>query len=176
MSISRTEIVEALAAEMHNSWMADCYKNGLTTRISSITGEEQLVPYHELSETVKDFDRNGAIAFLDTLERLGFDVLPKTSDTLAFWLEEIADHGDDPANYDARETCVTHAVSAARAEGLASGYRLDPAEPEWPVAFIELPTGQVSWHLPQHPTAWDGHDTATKWARVRAYLASEAPQ
>lgn len=72
-------------------------------------------------------------------------------------------------NYAARYPLVLWAVSTAADEGLQVGFRLDPTEPEWPVAYIELPTGQVSWHLPQHPIAWDGHDTPTKYARCRAY-------
>lgn len=72
-------------------------------------------------------------------------------------------------NYEARYPLVLWAVSTAADEGLPAGFRNDPSEPDWPVAYIELPTGQVSWHLPQHPTAWDGHSTATKYARCRAY-------
>jgi hypothetical protein len=76
-SISQDQMVEKLAAAMHESWMADCRKQGLSSRISSVTGEEQMVPYDQLSETVKDFDRNGARAFLYTLDALGFAVVPK---------------------------------------------------------------------------------------------------
>lgn len=59
----------------------------------------------------------------------------------------------------------------------------DPAEPDWPVVTVETPAGQLSWHLDpadvdlfEHvPTvtaddpraAWDGHDTDTKYARLR---------
>lgn len=32
-------------------------------------------------------------------------------------------------------------------------------------------SNQISWHLPQHPRAWDGHDTAEKYRRVRAFSA-----
>ena len=73
-------------------------------------------------------------------------------------------------DYAMRERLVLAALAAARASGLEAGVRLDPAEPEWPVVFIELPTGQVSWHLPQHATPWDGHTTAEKYARIGAYL------
>lgn len=72
-------------------------------------------------------------------------------------------------NYDARYALVLRAVSAAVDAGLKAGFRIDPGEPEWPVAYIELPANQVSWHLPQHPIAWDGHDTPEKYARCRAY-------
>lgn len=50
--------------------------------------------------------------------------------------------------------------------------------PEWEnCVYIDLPTGQVSWHyhdreahlfegLPAYAGQWDGHDTAEKWRRV----------
>jgi hypothetical protein len=45
--------------------------------------------------------------------------------------------------------------------------------------YIDLPTGQVSWHfhdddahlfdtLPPYAGAWDGHDTAEKYRRLNA--------
>lgn len=84
----------------------------------------------------------------------------------------IEEHDTD---YTARYALVLWAVSVAVDEGLRAGFRCDPSEPQWPVAYIELPTGQVSWHLPQHQLAWDGHDTPTKYARCRAYIALHAP-
>ena len=56
-------------------------------------------------------------------------------------------------------------------------YGADPNEPEWPVIYVTLPTGQASWHLspddldlfhhvPTGTQAWDGHDTAEKYARL----------
>jgi hypothetical protein len=64
---------------------------------------------------------------------------------------------------------------------------VDPAEPEWPVLYIEGPTGQLSWHLPKAEAIgtypdfgghfappgpeWDGHSTETKDDRIRAALA-----
>jgi hypothetical protein len=72
-------------------------------------------------------------------------------------------------------------LAAQLAERL--GYRVwmgtDSKEPDWPVLFIELPTGQVSYHLPRseiviklEPEAapWDGHSTDEKWRRIRLYL------
>lgn len=57
----------------------------------------------------------------------------------------------------------------------------DPSDPEWPVAYIDLPTGQVSWHiapddmylfshLPQSQglRVWDEHDTPEKYRRLNA--------
>ena len=51
---------------------------------------------------------------------------------------------------------------------------------EWrTIVFLELPTGQVSWHLhdnevadfsflPVQPNTWDGHTTEEKYRRLRA--------
>lgn len=62
----------------------------------------------------------------------------------------------------------------------------DADAPDWPVLFVKLPTGQVSWHIspddvdlfphvrrtiggmPDAPP-WDGHDTAEKYARLDAH-------
>ena len=69
-------------------------------------------------------------------------------------------------SYDLRNRAVIKAVFLALLCDYKAGFRIDPKEPEWPVAFIELPTGQVSWHIPQHVNEWDGHDTATKNHRL----------
>lgn len=54
----------------------------------------------------------------------------------------------------------------------------DPAAPEWPVVYVTLPEGQVSWHVaardmdlfshvPAGPAdSWDGHDTDEKYGRL----------
>ena len=54
----------------------------------------------------------------------------------------------------------------------------DPAEPDWPVLFISLPTGMCCWHLADvdldlfaHVRTditeiWDGHTTEEKYIRV----------
>lgn len=53
-------------------------------------------------------------------------------------------------------------------------------DPEWHGAvYIDLPTGQVSWHfhdrdaglfdhLPPYAGVWDGHDTEEKYRRLAA--------
>jgi hypothetical protein len=67
----------------------------------------------------------------------------------------------------------------------------DPAEPDWPVLFVDLPTGQACWHISpddmdlfKHvPTwdagsisdrIWDGHTTDEKYARLDALTARHA--
>jgi hypothetical protein len=61
------------------------------------------------------------------------------------------------------------------------------AEPGWSsVVIVDLPTGQVSWHvsdreldegwfdhLDRQENDWDGHDDATKWDRVLACIGGD---
>lgn len=72
-------------------------------------------------------------------------------------------------NYDRRNKLVLHALSMALELGMNAGVRIDAKEQEWPVVFIELPTGQVSWHIKQHANEWDGHSTDEKYKRCDEY-------
>ncbi len=57
----------------------------------------------------------------------------------------------------------------------------------WSAVYLELPTGQVSWHYAERDadlfrhlpmvtkSPWDGHDTPTKYARLNALPACEVP-
>lgn len=72
-------------------------------------------------------------------------------------------------DYTTRNRLTLQAIGEAAAAGVPVGIRLDPAEPEWPVVYFELPTGQVSWHLPQHEKPFDGHDARRKHERIRGF-------
>lgn len=72
--------------------------------------------------------------------------------------------------YTERYGLILRAVSLAYQLGFAAGFRIDPREPDWPVAFIELPTGQVSWHIQPHQREWDGHTTEEKYRRAREFI------
>jgi hypothetical protein len=85
---------------------------------------------------------------------------------LAGLLQQIEEL-DSQRAYDRRNELVSEAVCTALSLGLATGYSDDPKEPGWVVTYIELPTGQVSWHLPSY--IWDGHTTQEKYARCRSY-------
>jgi hypothetical protein len=61
----------------------------------------------------------------------------------------------------------------------------DGDEPGWPVIYVALPTGQVSWHIargdmdlfhhvPIGEAAWDGHDVEEKYARLDAHTRALA--
>lgn len=78
--------------------------------------------------------------------------------------------GTGDQDYTWRNTCIYLALHEASVLGIPCGIALDPQEPAWPVAYIELPTGQISWHLPAHPTEWDGHDGATKTQRITTWI------
>lgn len=84
-------------------------------------------------------------------------------------LAEIVEHDMD---YVTRYPLVFRAVTFALDCGYVAGVRIDPKEPDYPVVYIELPTGQVSWHMPQYANAFDGHSTPEKFRRIREYIAS----
>lgn len=68
-----------------------------------------------------------------------------------------------------RYELVFACIHAAIQLGYPAGVAIDPRVPDWPVAYIELPTGQVSWHMPAHPNPYDGHSTAEKYARIAEF-------
>jgi hypothetical protein len=111
-----------------------------------------------------EHDCMAPVALTDDDRRDGWELLQML-------LPEIEAHDDD---YTVRNVMVLMAVAIAKSAGLEAGFRIDPAEPDWPVAYIELPTGQVSWHMPQHPREYDGHTTEEKYARCRAFAEQEA--
>ncbi|QKE56337.1 hypothetical protein [Bacillus phage YungSlug] len=73
-------------------------------------------------------------------------------------------------NYVERYQLVYEAVELALELGYEAGIRIDPKEPKWPVAYIELPTGQVSWHMPEHTKPYDGHSTKEKYERIEQFI------
>lgn len=79
---------------------------------------------------------------------------------------------DAAERYAIRNRLVWGALAIATRGGYDCGVALDPDEPDWPVVYIELPTGQVSWHLPCWNGEWDGHNGATKAERIRAFAAA----
>lgn len=49
--------VELVAAKVHQAWITMKKLSGVTSSISQATGEEQMRPYEELSEQIKEYDR-----------------------------------------------------------------------------------------------------------------------
>lgn len=100
--------------------------------------------------------------------------------TLAYLLQVI--HQLDPsvedphphADYATRNSAIYLALRQASQLGYYCG--IGPGgDPAWPVAFIDLPTGQISWHLPGYLNGWDGHTTKEKYDRIDAYTIATAP-
>ncbi|HYE20126.1 MAG TPA: hypothetical protein VEA69_16890 [Tepidisphaeraceae bacterium] len=92
--------------------------------------------------------------------------------------------------YAERNQCVALIARLALANGWKAGTAKTAIEgwsDDWHgCVYIELPTGQVSWHfhdsqawmfadLPPYAGAWDGHDTPEKYRRVNTALLSPAP-
>lgn len=87
--------------------------------------------------------------------------------------------------YTERNRCVALAARMALLLGCPAGVgRPDDANEDWAEClYIDLPTGQVSWHfhrcerslfddLPDYSAPWDGHSTEQKYHRVaRAFPA-----
>lgn len=49
--------LEIVAEKVHDAWVQHQRERGVTSSISRHTGEEQMAPYAQLSETVKESDR-----------------------------------------------------------------------------------------------------------------------
>jgi hypothetical protein len=88
--------------------------------------------------------------------------------------------------YSERNQCVALIAKLAAAQGYAVGLgKHDPKDYNWEddwrnIVYIDLPTGQISWHihdseleffdgLPAYKQAWDGHSTDEKHRRMQAY-------
>lgn len=80
---------------------------------------------------------------------------------------------ENATNYRLREALIYKALAKASYYGMPCGIRIDPKEPEWPVVFLELPTGQVSWHVEQHAVDWDNHTLEEKYARIDEFIENE---
>lgn len=94
--------------------------------------------------------------------------------------------------YGERDLCVALIAKLALACGNRAWLGLhDPADKNWDddwrtIVFVELPTGQMSWHIQDSELSlfafltdrslvlrapWDGHTTEEKYDRLRAALA-----
>jgi hypothetical protein len=65
--------LERIAERVHLAWMRAKQAQGVTSRPSA-TGEEQMVPYAQLSEEAKDLNRGSVRAVLEAIDELGGEV------------------------------------------------------------------------------------------------------
>jgi len=86
----------------------------------------------------------------------------------------------DDAYFD-RNQAVMAFGKLAQKLGYKVGLKVDPKEPDWPVLMIDLPTGQVGWHLPkdeiigqwpEYEGEWDGHSLEEKRNRLAEFIKS----
>lgn len=92
--------------------------------------------------------------------------------------------------YRERAACVGALIKAAESKGWVCCWWIDPEEGlDWPIVCIELPTGQVTWHLAKmdfdqlglerlekvDARRWDGHPTSEKYRRLRECDWGEQP-
>ena len=72
-----TLLIEQLAREVHETWMQGRLNEGWTwgaVRNDALKQHPCLVPYDELSENEKDYDRRTATTTLKTLIKLGWRI------------------------------------------------------------------------------------------------------
>jgi hypothetical protein len=120
----------------------------------------EAVPYPVFWGTYRDMDANGHINF----------ELPAYKDM---------------SGYDERNILVRLLAEICRKQGINVGIKATTIEVwdnEWHnCVYIDLPTGQVSWHyhdklkglfrdLDTYRKEWDGHDSDTKYKRIKEYL------
>lgn len=65
---------EIFAANIHERWVLENHRKGITTAISRVTGEEQMVPYERLTEQIKEYDRMLVRTMLCCLSTNGYEV------------------------------------------------------------------------------------------------------
>lgn len=88
-------------------------------------------------------------------------------------LQQIMVHD---TNYDVRYMLVLQALLYARKLGLQSGIDWADNNPKAVankcriVIYIQLPTGQISWHMPEFGVAYDDHTTEEKYDRIEQYV------
>lgn len=71
-----SEIIEAMAESAHNAWWTTYKQLGYTSR-KAAWGEEFMVPFDQLSERGKEFDRMIMRAILIRFDIEGFEVRRK---------------------------------------------------------------------------------------------------
>ena len=72
-----SDLTELLARNAHELWAAQRLKNGWTygpTRDDAAKKHPCLVPYEELPDSEKEYDRNAAVGALKAIMALGFRI------------------------------------------------------------------------------------------------------
>lgn len=133
------------------------------------------------SKATEEEDTDTITDIGNSLERIGEEV---------FSLREQVKTKQEIINsvYSERDQCVSALTKLAFQLGWDVGLGTDEtAEPGWKhVVYVDLPTGQVSWHIPDKEVSWfsslpvytkkwDGHDTVEKYRRLALLGSAERP-
>jgi hypothetical protein len=74
--VTNEEIIEMMAESAHNAWMTTYIDLGYTSR-KAAWGEEFMVPFDQLSELGKEFDRMIMRSILEMFDAVDLKVVPK---------------------------------------------------------------------------------------------------
>lgn len=80
LSSDLLELTELIAKNVHDVWAKERIRNGWTYGPSRDDKKKQtpcLVPYSELSESEKEYDRNTAMATIKLILSMGFEIQKK---------------------------------------------------------------------------------------------------
>jgi hypothetical protein len=78
---------------------------------------------------------------------------------------------DERKDYENRNKLIYTALALAANHDLECGVRFDK-DADWPIAYIELPVGQVAWNLPSFKKDFDGHTPIKRAERIKAFSGS----
>jgi len=74
------ELTEAMAKNVHEVWAAGRIEQGWkygNMRDDQLKQHPGLIPYEELSDSEKEFDRATAISTLKLIKKMGFEIIKK---------------------------------------------------------------------------------------------------
>ncbi|MBE6189451.1 MAG: Ryanodine receptor Ryr [Rikenellaceae bacterium] len=77
LPVEMTELVEAMAKNVHEVWAETRIAQGWTygpERNDQLKHHPCLIPYEELPEEEREYDRNTAIGTLKLIQKLGFKI------------------------------------------------------------------------------------------------------
>lgn len=167
-SKQRQELTDLLLAELAKADSAEQFRlrfHRVLTPVSPATIAERLeqeppTPREELSDVLAELDATH------------------------FRVRELGTFLDQL--YEERAKILVAFALLCKTIGHRVGFRDDPKTPGWPVLFIDLPEGQVSWHFSAemregiageigvYLDEWDGHTTEQKYERLAAFARGRA--